>query len=547
MFRFCTTLGVHNRRPNTEGRKLGTEHRTLSTELGAAELARSIASGERSARDVLETFIARIERANPRINALVVPLFDSARRAAAEADGRRERGEPLGPLGGVPVSIKECFDIAGTPTTAGIPQYATHRADADALLVRRLKDAGAIVLGKTNVPELLIYLEADNPVYGRTNNPWDLERTSGGSSGGEGALIAAGGSALGLGTDLGGSIRVPAHFSGIHGLKPTPGRLPLDGTFDGRMLTGQEAIRDAAGPLARRVDDLALAMEVLSGPAGPGDADVPPVPLGRAADVAVESLRIGWYADDGFFPPAPALRRAVTEAADALRDRGAMVAPFRPPDVAEAMRIYLGLLSADGGGWARPVLGPGRHDRRVRDLVRLAGLPRPARAMLVSALGLAGQRRLGAAVGALGRRSVGRYWDLVADRVAYEERFLAVLDAGRFDALICPPNATPAFTHGASYYLTMVASYGMLYNLLGLPAGVVAATRVRPEEETEREPGRDLIERTARRVEVGSAGLPVGVQVVARRWREDIVLAVMGALEESFRSRPDYPAEPNLE
>ena len=495
----------------------------------------------------MDACIARIERVNPRINALVVPLFDSARRAAAEADAKRERGEALGPLHGVPVSVKESYDIAGTPTTAGIRQYAAHRADADAVLVRRLKDAGAIVLGKTNVPELLIYLESDNPVYGRTNNPWDLDRTPGGSSGGEAAVIAAGGSPLGLGTDLGGSIRVPAHFCGIQGLKPTPGRLPLDGTFDDRVLTGQEAIPNVAGPLARRVADLELAMQVLSGPATEGDADVPPMPLGRAADVSVRSLRIGWYDDDGFFPAAPALRRAVEEAVEALRGLGATISPFRPPDVGEAMRVYLGLLSADGGNWARPVLGPGRHDRRVRDLVRLTGLPRAGRAPVVGTLRLLGQRRLADAIAALGRRSVRRYWELVGERVAYRERFLAAMDAAGLDAIVCPPNASPAFTHGASYYLTVVGSYAMLYNLLGLPAGVVAATRVRPAEETDREPGRDLVERTARRVEEGSAGLPVGVQVAARRWREDIVLAVMGALEEHFRARADYPTEPELE
>ena len=284
------------------------------TALGADQLAREIASGAVSAREAAEAFISRIEAVNPALNAVVVPLFEQARADAAAADEKQARGEPLGPLHGVPVTIKESFGMTGTAATGGVPRWADNTASADSPLVARLRAAGAVVLGKTNVPELLFYLESDNPVYGRTNNPWNEARSPGGSSGGEGAIVAAGGSALGLGTDIGGSVRVPAHCCGIHALKPTSGRLTERGTFDEIIIPGQEAILGQPGPLARRVEDLALAMRVLAAPGQEAlDASIPPVPWRDPAAVSVADLRIGYYTDDGFIRPAPALIANVSD------------------------------------------------------------------------------------------------------------------------------------------------------------------------------------------------------------------------------------------
>ena len=211
-------------------------------------------------------------------------------------------------LHGVPVTVKECFDVTGTPSTVGLSTRSGHRAASDAPVVARLRQAGAIILGKTNVSQLLMFVEADNPVYGRTNNPWNADRSAGGSSGGEGAIVAARGSALGLGTDIGGSVRVPAHCCGIHSIKPTPGRLSVEGTVDIIGAAARAAIPDSGGLLARHVDDLRLALNVLS----------------RARDprTGPGELRIGVYEDDGFFPASATIRRAVNEAAAALTDRG---------------------------------------------------------------------------------------------------------------------------------------------------------------------------------------------------------------------------------
>ena len=516
-----------------------------ATRGSALELAARVRCGAISAQELVEAHIRRVEALNPRLNAVVVPLYEEARAAARAADEARGRGEALGPLHGVPVTIKESFDIAGTATTAGIPTRAGHRAAADNALVARLKRAGAIVLGKTNVPQLLLYHETDNPLYGRAVNPWNPARAPGGSSGGEAAIIAAGGSALGIGSDIGGSVRVPAHCCGIHGLKPTTGRLSVKRSVDEWLLPGQEGVVAQPGPLARTVADLELALRILVGDA-PTDPTLAPAPLRDPGAVVLRGLRIGMYTDDGYFPAAPAPRRAVAEAAQALRDAGVEVVEFAPPDVMQAMRLYFRLLSADGAAGARRLLAGSRIDKRIKGLLQIARTPGVLRRPLCAALEALGQPRLAALFRDARGVPTRAYWDAVAQRSAYQERFYAALDGARLDGLICPPHALPALTHGASYWLAPAASYAMLYNLLGMPAGVVAATRVRAGEESDRAASRDLVERAARQVEQASAGLPIGVQVVARHWREDVALAVMGVLEAGFSRGPDYPSGPPL-
>jgi fatty acid amide hydrolase len=508
-------------------------------------LRQLIARGELSAREVLEAHVRRIEAVNPRLNAVVVPLFDQARAAAKEADEARERGKPLGPLHGVPITIKEMLDVAGTPTTLGLATRAGTNAAADGPLVGRLRRAGAVILGKTNVPQLGMIYETDNPLYGRTNNPWNLDRVPGGSSGGEAAIIAAGGSPLGLGSDGGGSIRHPCHCCGIHGFKPTSGRLTILDQVPYRNYPG-EFIQP--GPMARHVADLDLALRLLAAPGQEAfDPTIAPAPWPDSSAVRIAGLRVGTYTYDGLFTVSPALRRAVEEASAALRERGAEVEEFQPPNVGEAWRIYVGRMYADGGAFLREVVRGSKVDWRVRQMLLGVGVPtvlrRPMR-WLFERMGRRFEARL---YRAIPRRtlSVTGYWRLLEDQAAYRTRFLAALDAGRFDALLCPPNGLPALTHGC-YYGAVGGSYTLLYNLLGMPAGVVAATRVRPGEESDRVPGKDALEAAARAVEQGSAGLPVGVQVVARHWREDVALAVMAALEGHFRNQPDYPARPPL-
>jgi fatty acid amide hydrolase len=511
--------------------------------LGASELAAEIAAGRCTAREAVDACIARIEAVNPALNAVVVTRFDQARVEADAADAAQRAGSALGPLHGVPITIKEQFAVAGMPTTLGVAEAENDACDGP--LVARLRAAGAIVLGKTNVPQLLIYNESDNPVYGRTNNPWNLERSSGGSSGGEAAIVAACGSALGLGSDIGGSLRAPAHACGIAALKPTSGRLTNEDARPGGYAGGQIAIISQPGPLARNVEDLALAMRVLAAPGQERlDPDIAPVPWRDPGDIDVRGLRIASYEDDGYFPASPAVKRAVREATVALRALGAHVEMFAPPDVAGAMHTFFGILAADGARGARTRLGKAKRDPRITGLLQSVGIPNVLRPLALAAARASGQARLARQLAAIRPSATHEFWSLVEAQAAYRRRFIAELDRGGFDAIVCPPLALPALKHGSAYFLAGAASYSMIYNLLGMPAGVVPVTRVRADEAVARTTGRDLVDRKAAEVERGSAGLPVGVQVVARHWREDVVLAVMAALQDALRGGAEYPALP---
>ncbi|MBI3837135.1 MAG: amidase [Planctomycetia bacterium] len=517
--------------------------RTDLIRLSAREMARQIAAGSITSAELIDAHIRRIEEVNPRLNAVVVPVFAHARAQAAAADEARRRGEPLGPLHGVPVTVKECFHVAGTPATEGVGRFADEIMSADSPLVERLRRAGAIVLGKTNLPQLMLIHETENPVYGRTNNPWNLERSPGGSSGGEAAIIAAGGSPLGLANDLGGSIRQPAHSCGICGIKPTTLRLTNAGTRDN--LHGLEAIRPQPGPLARRVEDLVLALQVLNA-SDPEmiDLEIAPVPLRDPAEVRIKNLRIGMWTNDRFFAASGALRRAVAEAADVLRGLGAHVEQFVPPDIPLAVELFFALASADGAADAARLLGRSPRDRRINRLITLCRLPAWVRAIMRGGLQAIGQPRTAQLIASIGKRSADEYWQLSAARVHYAQRFFAAWNAARLDAVICPPHALPALRHGSTEQLATAASYCYWANLLGVPAGVVPATRVRSGEESDRPTSRDIVDRAASRVEAESAGLPVGVQVAAKPWREDVVLAVMAALESHFESQSDFPRTP---
>jgi fatty acid amide hydrolase len=511
--------------------------------LSASEMARQVAHRHVTSRELVEAHIRRIEAVNPRLNAVVIPRFAVARAEAEQADAALARGETVGPLHGVPITIKECFHLAGTDATQGVGGFVGQPMTADGPLVRRLRAAGAIVLGKTNLPQLMLLHESDNPVYGPTNNPWNADRGPGGSSGGEAAIIAAGGSPLGLANDIGGSIRHPAHSCGICGIKPTTLRLTNAGVRDN--LRGMEAIRPQPGPLARSVDDLYLALRVLTTlDENEIDPQIAPVPLGDPRAVSVEGLRVGFWTDDGYFPPSPAIRRAVQESADVLRGSGAQVEPFAPPETAHMVSLYFGLLSADGTADAVRLLGESARDPRIARLLALGKTPAWLRAIARPILVAFGQHRTAELVGSIGRRSTDQYWQLSAARAAYADRFFAQMAAARLDVLLCPPHALPALRHGSTRHLAVAASYCFFANVLGIPAGVVPVTRVRAGEESDRRQSRDVVDREAREVERGSAGLPVGVQVAGRPWREDVVLAVMGALESQLRCRPDFPHTP---
>jgi fatty acid amide hydrolase len=496
--------------------------------MGAGELAAGIATRRFSSSEVVSAHLERQGEVEPKINAVAVALGDEAMAAAKAADQANPRDGQK--LYGVPVTVKECFDVAGTATTAGLIGRAGILKGDDAELVSRLRGAGAIITAKSNLAQLELYVESDNPLFGRTNNPWNLARTPGGSSGGEAALVAASASPLGLGTDIGGSVRVPAHFCGLCGLRATPGRLSLAGTADQFLFGHVSGVPDSAGPIARSVADLKLAMDVLGAP----------VP-----DATLNGLVIGIYDDDGFMAASAAIRRAVHQAAGVLETAGARVVRFEPPAVLEALDIFYGLFTADGGAAFLTLIAGEQKDSRVSQLMQLATMPAWSRPVLGAGLMVARQRRLSHLIRISGLRTAAQTQALIARRDAYRLRFEAAVTAAAVDVLLCPPNALPALTHGASADLGPAGvSYTALYNLLAWPAGVVPVTRVRPVEMDRRPRGGDMMDRAARRVDRGSAGLPVGVQVAARPNREDLILAVMAAVETALSGSVDYPRVP---
>lgn len=311
----------------------------------ALELADKITNKEVSSLELTNHYIDRIERFDGPINAVIVRRFEAAREEARAADAALARGESLGPLHGVPMTIKESYVIAGTPSTWGVEAFKDNVADADGLAVSRFRAAGAHFIGKTNVPTDLADYQSYNPIYGTTGNPWNVERTPGGSSGGSGASLAAGFAALEAGSDIGGSIRNPAHFNGVFGHKPTYGIIPMTGHE--LIPNVPDADLSVCGPLARGADDLRVAMNIMAGPA-PREAlawslNLPPADFGR-----LEDLRVAVWPTDDLAPVSNEVADRVVMVADVLAKLGATVSDTARPafDAAEAHRNYQTLLNS---------------------------------------------------------------------------------------------------------------------------------------------------------------------------------------------------------
>jgi len=309
----------------------------------AVALAKALRAGELGSRELLEQYISRVERLNPKVNAVVAVDLERARRRADEADAARKRGSLLGPLHGLPMTIKDSLETEGLCTTCGVPELAKHVPSRDATAVARLRAAGAVVFGKTNAPTWAMDVQTYNPVYGTTNNPWDTTRSPGGSSGGAAAAVAAGLTALEMGSDIGGSIRNPSHYCGVYGHKPSYGIVPGRGHLPPPPGTLADTDIGVVGPIARSAEDLALALEVVAGP----DEDqavgwrlaLPPPRRG-----ALRDYRVAVWLDDPACPVDDAVRGRLEAVVEALVKAGVRVEEARPVDFAEAYRDYLRLL-----------------------------------------------------------------------------------------------------------------------------------------------------------------------------------------------------------
>ena len=454
-------------------------------DLSASELARRIRERSLSPVEVVEAHIERNLALNTALNALVTPTFAQAREQAHAATIAIERGEVWGPLHGVPFTVKDSYDVAGVRSTGGLISRSNHFPQHDATLVARLRNAGAILLGKTNLPDNNGGYETNNLIFGRTNNAWDVTRSAGGSTGGEAALIAAGGSPLGIGSDIAGSIRLPAHFNGIVGLRPTSAALPDDGFW--HAITGSMRDLNALGPMARRVEDVALAWAVLN--------QRKPQPITTSV---LHGQRLAYWFTDGITPSSEAVRGGVQAAVRALAQAG-----MQPIAHAPAARR-----------WAS--IGFGVHFQQSGDDYA-CGFGNGSRWTARSELArwLNGRGRVGAESLSL--------WLLLE---TLNPLVAPLIDSGQWheqlrhqfaeivgpDGIaVCPVFPTTAPKHGWSFTAApLTSSYTTWVNLAGLPALTVP-------------------------VGFSGKGMPVGVQIVGNPHSEDLLLAAGMVLQAALR------------
>ncbi len=463
--------------------------------LTLSEMVTAVRQKTVSPVELVEAHLEQITRLNPQLNAFVYLDAEAARRQAKASESAVLRGEAIGPLCGVPLSIKSSIDVAAWPVWCGSKLRKHCMAVEDAPLVSRLRRAGAILLGNTNAPEFLMAYETDNVVTGRTNNPWNLSHTPGGSSGGEAAAIAAHCSAGGVGSDGGGSIRVPAHYCGICGLKPTPGRIPATGHFPASA--GPFALLGVVGPMARTVADIKMLFETMMGP-DCGDPFSAPIPLRQPAQTEIMKLRIGFFEEDGRTPVTAETRAAIRKAVAGLAAAGMNVEPFLPGGLEAARRIWWNFFGRAG----EFVLGP-----------LVAGQETDLSPLFSEFL-----RYVRKETGL----TLNEFMNTMLERDAVRTEFLRQME--KYPVLICPVCSVPAFRHGervwdvdgrkVEYFQAM--NYCQWFNALGNPAAVVPVGR-------------------------SAEGMPIGVQVVGQPYAEEIVLAVAQIIEETAGNSCDPP------
>ena len=480
----------------------------------ACELARIIRRREASAEEVLDAHLRQIATYNHPLNAVVTLDEEGARRRAREADEALARGDVWGPLLGVPVTIKDCYQTAGLKTTSGFASLKEHVPTEDATVVARLRAAGAVVMGKTNLALLATDWQTDNPVFGRTSNPWDHSRTPGGSSGGSGAAVAAGLSPLDIGSDLGGSIRVPAHFCGVYGFKPTEHRVPSTGhipdwSIPGMTPRGSVRHMGVYGPLARSIADLRLCFSLLAGPDG-RQPDVPPLPVAAESPLPpVQELRIAWTDQFGNAAVSADTRATLERLATTLEHHGARVEQVQPRiDFETLWRTWGEISGAEVGG---PMPLPLRTLMRVQFLLMRDRSPIRKGMLRGTRLTMRG----------------------LSEALEYRDDITRDIDGllERFDAWLCPVTSAPAFTHRKPgrpievdgrriSYFVAVGGHTTPFNVSGHPVVVVPAGR-------------------------SKEGLPIGIQVVGRRWADEHLLAVASSIDPlivDVRLPPDYGA-----
>uniref|UniRef100_A0A5F7ZZQ1 Fatty-acid amide hydrolase 1 n=1 Tax=Macaca mulatta TaxID=9544 RepID=A0A5F7ZZQ1_MACMU len=489
------------------------------------QLVQKLHNRELSPEAVLFTYVGKAWEVNKGTNCVTSYL--------ADCETQLSQAPRQGLLYGVPVSLKECFTYKGQDSTLGLSLNEGAPAECDSVVVHVLKLQGAVPFVHTNVPQSMFSYDCSNPLFGQTVNPWKSSKSPGGSSGGEGALIGSGGSPLGLGTDMGGSIRFPSSFCGICGLKPTGNRLSKSGLKG--CVYGQEAVRPSVGPMARDVESLALCLRaLLCEDMFRLDPTVPPLPFREEIYTSSQPLRVGYYETDNYTMPTPAMKRAVLETKQSLEAAGHTLVPFLPSNIPHALEtLSTGGLFSDGGHTFLQNFKGDFVDSCLGDLVSILKLPQWLKgllAFLVKPL----LPRLSAFLSNMKSRSAGKLWELQHEIEVYRKTVIAQWRALDLDVLLTPMLG-PALDLNAPGKATGAVSYTMLYNCLDFPAGVVPVTTVTAEDEAQMEHYRgyfgDIWDKVLQKGMKKSVGLPVAVQCVALPWQEELCLRFMREVE----------------
>ncbi|KAM5322509.1 LOW QUALITY PROTEIN: fatty-acid amide hydrolase 1-like [Glossophaga mutica] len=489
------------------------------------QLVQKLHNGELSQQAVLFTYLGKAWEVNKETNCVTTYL--------ADCETQLSQAPRQGLLYGVPVSLKECFSYQGQDSTLGLSLNEGVPAECDSMMVQVLKLQGAVPFVHTNVPQCMFSYDCSNPLFGRTTNPWNCFKSPGGSSGGEGALIAAGGSLLGLGTDLGGSIRFPSSFCGICGLKPTANHLSKTGLKD--CMYGQMAVHISVGPMARDVESLALCLALLCEDMFRLDPIVPPLPFREEVYASSRPLRVGYYETDNYTMPTPAMKRAVLETKQRLEAAGHTLIPFLPRNIPYVLEtLSIGGIFSDGGSSFLQNFKGNLMDPCLGNLMLVLKLPGWLKGLLAFLLKPL-LPTLAAILNNLKSRSTGKLWELHHEIKVYRNSVIAQWRALDLDVLLTPM-LSPAMDMNAAGNALGAVGYTILYNCLDFPAGVVPVTTVTIEDEAQMEHYRgyfgDSWDKVLWKAMMKSVGLPVAVQCVALPWQEELCLRFMREVEQ---------------
>nr|XP_014700123.2 vitamin D3 hydroxylase-associated protein-like [Equus asinus] len=501
--------------------------------LSLLELSEKLQEGTFSPENVLYTYMEQALKVNEELNCLT-DFIPDCEEQLRELQKRKEKGL----LYGIPVSLKEHYDYKNHVSSCGLVSFLGIPAKDDSVIVKVLKSQGAIPFVKTNVPQTMLSYDSSNVIFGKTLHPQNPKKSPGGSSSGEGALIAGGGSILGLGSDVGGSIRIPSSFCGICGLKPTASRLSFLGIPV--PLPGMDTVTASLGPMARDVDSLALCMRaLLCEELFHLDPSLPPLSFNDEVYASSKPLRIGYYESDGFSQPTPSMKRAIQQTKQLLEKAGHELIPFSVPRTEHMVyELFLGGIFADGIETLHDLLKNEMIDPCIHYLFRLSYFPAFVKRLLSFLLKPMFPRLAKFLDKTCGIGSVKKLWKQHDAVKTYQCEFIDKWKSLELDVILCPA-VCPAFNLASSGILLGVTSYTFLYNVLNFPAGTVTVDTVTEEDEEELKQYQgyyhDFWDTQLRKSVEGGVGLPIAVQCVALPWQDELCLRLMKEVETVTR------------